>query len=77
MSTNNSPATLVASPRPIRLLRLQEVKGRVGLSKSSIYERVKLGQFPKPVPLGGVVGWLESEIEEWIESKVAIRDQAA
>ena len=73
----NSITTPVASLRPIRLLRLQEVKDRVGLSKSSIYERVRLGQFPKPVPLGGVVGWVESEIEGWIAEKVATRDKAA
>lgn len=69
--------TSTTALRPIRLLRLQEVKDRVGLSKSSIYERVKLGQFPKPVPLGGVVGWVESEIESWIGEKVAVRDKAA
>lgn len=61
-------------PGPLRLLRLVDVKERVGLSKSSIYERVKLGQFPKPVPLGGVVGWVESEIGAWILDRIKQRD---
>ncbi|MEH6417166.1 AlpA family phage regulatory protein [Pseudomonas sp. CGJS7] len=62
--TDPSSNPLAHRTRPNRLLRLQEVKSRVGLSKSSIYERVKLGQFHKPVPLGVVVGRLESEAEE-------------
>lgn len=66
-----------AAPRPRRILRLATVKERVGLSKSVIYERIRFGRFPKPVPLGGVVGWLESEIDEWIDARVGERDQAA
>ena len=58
---------------PPRLLRLPAVRAVVGLSKSSIYERVKGGRFPKPIPLGSprVVGWLESDITRWIEAQVA------
>lgn len=55
------------------LLRLPEVMRRVGLSRSVIYERIRRGAFPKPVNLGGhAVGWLESEINQWINSRVVI-----
>ncbi|EOG5760820.1 helix-turn-helix transcriptional regulator, partial [Vibrio cholerae] len=31
--------------------------------------------FPKSVPLGGrAVAWVESEIEEWMESRLSMRD---
>ncbi|MFM0319754.1 AlpA family phage regulatory protein [Paraburkholderia nemoris] len=42
---------------------------RVGLSKSEIYRRIQAGQFAKSISLGPrAVGWLESDIDAWIES---------
>jgi prophage regulatory protein len=59
------------------ILRLPEVKRRSGLSRTSIYERVATRTFPAPVSLGGrCVGWLEEELNAWVASRVASRDQA-
>jgi prophage regulatory protein len=59
---------------PKRLMRLPEVKRITGLSKSSIYDRMNEGIFPKSVPLGGrTVGWVESEVDEWVETRIASR----
>lgn len=64
------------TPRPARLLRLPSVTERVGLKRTAIYDMVRVGTFPKPVPLNDKsVGWLESEIEAWIASRVAVRDE--
>lgn len=53
------------------VLRLPRVKARTGLSRSTIYLRIAEGTFPKPVSLGDrAVGWLESEIESWLSSRV-------
>ena len=53
------------------ILRLPTVKSRTGLSRSSIYLRVSQGMFPKQVSLGGrAVGWLESEVEDWLRQQV-------
>ena len=53
------------------ILRLPAVKTRVGLSRSAIYLAVSRAEFPRPVQLGArAVGWLESEIEEWIRERV-------
>ncbi len=53
------------------ILRLEAVKVRVGLSRSTIYARVKLGEFPAPIGLGArAVGWLESEIDEWLSEQI-------
>lgn len=50
-----------------RLLRLTDIKHTTGLSRSSIYLRMSKGQFPKPINLGGrAVGWLETEIQDWV-----------
>ena len=53
------------------ILRLPEVKRSTGLSRSTIYLRIAQDTFPKPVSLGGrAVGWLESEIEEWLQRRI-------
>ncbi|MYA33834.1 MAG: AlpA family transcriptional regulator [Gemmatimonadales bacterium] len=52
---------------PTRFLRLPEVIARTGRSRSTIYVRLEERRFPRPVSLGGrAVGWIESEIDEWI-----------
>ena len=52
-------------------LRRKQVEARTGLSRSTIYQYIKDGVFPKPVPLGPrAVGWLESEVSEWIAERV-------
>lgn len=54
------------------LLRIQEVKRRSGLCRTEIYHRMKVGQFPKNVPLSiRSVGWVESEIEKWVQDRIA------
>ncbi|MDC7693471.1 AlpA family transcriptional regulator [Asticcacaulis sp. DXS10W] len=56
-----------------RIVRLPEVKALTGLSRSTVYERIREGQFPKPVGLGGRnVGWVEGEVTAWIERRIAI-----
>ena len=54
------------------LLRLKVVKARTGLSRSSIYLRMAEGTFPKQITLGSprAVGWVDSEIDTWIESRI-------
>jgi prophage regulatory protein len=61
-----------AAPRKApRLIRLPEVRHRVGLGRSTIYRWMAEGKFPKPVQLGGyVVAWPEHEIERWISDRV-------
>lgn len=55
----------------MRFLRLTEVRKRVGLGRASIYRYMASGQFPRPHNLGArAVGWLESDIDAWIESRV-------
>ena len=55
----------------INILRLPTVKFRTGLSRSTVYLRISEGTFPKPISLGGrAVGWLESEIDEWLDQQI-------
>lgn len=61
------------SDRPVdQLLRWQEVKPIVGLSRSYAHQLVGKGLFPKPiklVPGGRASAWRLSEINQWIESR--------
>jgi prophage regulatory protein len=57
-----------------RIVRLPEVSAKTGRSCSSIYADVAAGRFPAPVPIGPrAVGWLESELDEWLEARIAAR----
>lgn len=60
------------SLKPIRLIRIGEVKARVGLSTSTIHRWVTAGRFPKPIKLGGhLIAWPEDVIDQWVKSKLA------
>lgn len=62
------------------ILRRKQVEARTGLSRTTIYDRINPksprydATFPTPISLGasaGAVGWLESELNAWIESRIA------
>lgn len=62
----------VTEPRRVtRLIRLPEVKHRVGLGRSTIYRWMAEDRFPKPVQLGGyAVAWSEDDIADWIADRI-------
>lgn len=50
-----------------RLLRRKDVEQKTGKSRSAIYDGIRQGTFPAPVPIGGKsVAWLEEEVDSWI-----------
>lgn len=57
-------------PLSLKLLRRPEVEARTGLSRSTLYDWMKRGEFPQPVKLGlRIVAWRESDVTEWLESR--------
>jgi prophage regulatory protein len=64
----------------LTILRRKQVEARTGLSRSSIYARLRHNPkrpgdydptFPKPVSVGAkAVGWIESEVEAWIAAQI-------
>ena len=53
------------------ILRLPAVRSRTGLSRSTLYQRIADGSFPKPINLGErAVGWLASEVDGWVADRV-------
>ncbi|MCQ1045758.1 MULTISPECIES: helix-turn-helix transcriptional regulator [Acinetobacter calcoaceticus/baumannii complex] len=66
-------------PKPT-ILRLKEVIGFTGVSRSVIYEKINAKSksydptFPKPIKLSSnAVGWFEHELVEWLELKAKQR----
>mgnify|MGYP003640655945 CR=1 FL=1 len=58
-----------------RLIRLNEVIFRTGLSRSRIYQYINEDRFPASVSLGGrSVAWINFEIDRWIEDVIGHRD---
>ncbi|ODT70964.1 MAG: DNA-binding protein [Pelagibacterium sp. SCN 63-23] len=54
-------------------LRLPAVIDATGLSRSTIYDMMKAGSFPRPVNIGmRAVAWPESAIAAWLQSRQTI-----
>jgi prophage regulatory protein len=57
-----------------KFIVLPQVQEIVPYSASHIWRLERSGEFPKRIRLGGNrVAWLQSEVESWIEGKIAAR----
>ena len=64
----------------IRILRRKQVEARTGLSRSTIYSKLKHNpkrpgdydpSFPVPISIGAkAVGWIEAELDAWLTAQV-------
>ena len=60
------------------LLRLPNVEARTGYRRSSIYAKIRRGEFPSPVALGArAVAWPSDAIDAWIAGRIAKSDKAS
>jgi prophage regulatory protein len=61
-------------PEPERILRMRTVLDRTGLSRSTLYRKMRDGTFPNQVRISEhCCGWRESAINRWIADPVARR----
>lgn len=62
----------------LRFIRVREASKKTGLSKSSLYDLMARGEFPKVIRLGGrSVALIESEVDAWMAERIAARNAAA
>ena len=55
-----------------KMLLLENVKSKTGLSRSTIYRLMDEGRFPHQINLGyRAVAWLESEVDNWLDEKIS------
>lgn len=53
--------------QPERIIRMETVRARTGLSRSTIYRKMAEGTFPAQLQISANgTGWHESEINRWI-----------
>lgn len=74
------------SDNALTILRRKQVEARTGLSRSSIYAKMRRDPkrpsdfdptFPKPVSVGArAVGWVEAEVEAWLVAQI-LRSRSA
>ena len=63
-------------PTAPTILRRPQVQQRTGLSRSTLYQYIKAGEFPASIQLGPrAVGWLESDVSDWISARVHLARQ--
>jgi prophage regulatory protein len=62
----------------MEIARIDAVVKMTGLSKSSVWRKVKAGEFPSPIKLGPQArGWPQNEILAWVQARISERDGAA
>ena len=50
-----------------RILRLNAVLDRTGLSRSTLYRKIDAGTFPRQLKIAArCAGWRQSAVEEWM-----------
>lgn len=62
-----------------QVLRFPEVHRLTGLARSTVHALAAQGKFPKPIKLsanGRSSGWLQSELNSWMQSRLSERDSA-
>ena len=54
----------------MKILRVRDVTISTGLSRTTLWRLERRGEFPRRLRLSpNSTGWIESEIEQWIESR--------
>lgn len=75
MASNNIEKNLNNNLDSKRVMRIQEVIELTGTSRSTVYRWVGEGKFVKPIKLSATsIGFLASEVEAWLDSKIQARD---
>jgi len=59
----------------MKIIRLNQVIDATGLGRSTIYKYIAEGKFPLSLQLSErCVGWVESEIQQWIQTRIEMRN---
>jgi prophage regulatory protein len=72
-------ASIEGAPAHDRIVTYPRLKPDWGITYSNVHllRLEKAGKFPRRLPLGGSVAWLESEISGWIRERAEARNGVA
>ncbi|WIM06848.1 MAG: AlpA family transcriptional regulator [Candidatus Nitricoxidivorans perseverans] len=60
------------------IIRRRRVEAKTALPRSSLYAKIKAGDFPPPIRLGpNTVGWIEAEVDSWLSAQIEKSRKAA
>lgn len=62
-----------------RVLRMRQLTERLPYAPSTIYGLVAAGKFPAPfklIPGGRAAGWLEADVDAWLQAQAGKRVSA-
>ena len=63
--------------QPDRIIRFDTVRARTGLSRSTIYRKIKEGTFPAQIRISvNGAGWKESDINRWVADPAGWRQRS-
>jgi prophage regulatory protein len=69
MSTRSMQDCTMTPDAPDRILRLNTVLDRTGLSRATLYRKIQCGTFPRQIKLSTrCAGWRESAINDWMSN---------
>lgn len=69
---------IAMKPSPRRIIGWPVLRTMVPYTRQHVLKLEKVGRFPRRVPVGdNRVGWLLSEVEAWIDARLAERDGGA
>ena len=61
-----------------QLMKINALVASTKMSRSQIYALIQKGEFPKPIKLSErSSAWVESEIQEWIDIRIVLRNEEA
>ena len=61
-----------------RILRIENVLDRTGLSRSTLYRKIQEGTFPEQIAISlRCTGWRESAVNQWMRSPMQYRAGSA
>lgn len=67
---------LESIPGPVAIT-LPQVRAKVGLSHTTIYQLMAAGKFPRAAKVGKRSLWSLDEINAWLTERFAVRGEAA
>jgi prophage regulatory protein len=82
LARNGTHGIVASGPVLDTFLKMPAVLAAAGVGRSTLYEMMDAGKFPKPVKpseddTARGVRWLASEVAEWQRSRITARDNAA
>lgn len=60
-----------------KVLKRSHAAAMAGVCTDQIKNLIEMDGFPKPIKVGKIDGWVDTEIQAWIDAKIAERDAAA